>query len=437
MLTAPAALADTLTGPLSITASASDDVGVAAVEFQVDGELLAEDTTAPYEAALDTAAHASGQHVVRARARDAAGNMSAWSSAMVRFGGSTSVGAAFTKDEAWVTGLARATAFAQAPDGRLFVAQQDGALHVVKNGVLLPTPFVQLAVDARGERGLIGVTLHPQFATNGWVYVHYTVPGSPRNNRVSRFVAAGDVAAASGETVIVDLPALSGSTTHNGGALHFGADGKLYVGVGDNGDGAKAQDLSHPFGKLLRFNEDGSIPVDNPYFGTQSGLARAIWASGLRNPFTFAVQPGTGRIHINDVGLDTWEEINVGSAGANYGWPQSEGPDNLTALITAPLFAYAHAVASPPGSGPGGFFTGVAIAGGSFYPAGGSFPAPYHGNYFFAEFGNRYVARLDAANGDAAYAFAQMATSPVDMLVATDGALLVLTRSAVVRIATR
>jgi glucose/arabinose dehydrogenase len=288
-------------------------------------------------------------------------------------------------------------------------------------------------VDSLGERGLIGVTLHPQFANNGWVYLHYTVPGSP-HNRVSRFVAAGDVADGS-ETVVVDLPALSGATNHNGGAIHFGADGKLYVAAGDNADGAKAQDLAHPFGKLLRFNDDGSIPPDNPNFGTQSGLARAVWASGLRNPFTFAVQPGTGRIHINDVGQNTWEEINVGSAGANYGWPQSEGPDNLTALITAPLFAYAQAAASPPGSGPGGFFTGFAIAGGAFYPAGGSFPAAYHGNYFFADFGNRFVARLDAANGDVAYAFAQVGTSPVDMLVATDGALLVLTRSAVVRIA--
>jgi glucose/arabinose dehydrogenase len=436
VLTTPAALADNLTGPLSVTATASDDVGVAAVEFQVDGLPLSEDAAAPYEAPLDTAAHAAGQHVVRARARDAAGNLSEWSSAMVRFGGSTSIGAAFTMDEAWVTGLARSTAFAQAPDGRLFVTQQDGALRVVKNGVLLATPFVQLAVDSRGERGLIGVTLHPQFATNGWVYVHYTVPGSPAHNRVSRFVAAGDVAA-SGETVIVDLPSLSGAANHNGGALHFGVDGKLYVAVGDNADGAKAQNLSDPFGKVLRFNDDGTIPADNPYFGTQTGLARAIWASGLRNPFTFAVQPGTGRIHINDVGLDTWEEINVGSAGANYGWPQSEGPDNLTAAFTAPLFAYAQAAASPPGSGPGGFFTGVAVAGGAFYPTGGSFPAPYHGNYFFADFGTRFVARLDAANGDAAYAFAQMATSPVDMLVAADGALLVLTRSVVARIAAK
>ncbi len=151
----------------------------------------------------------------------------------------------------------------------------------------------------------------------------------------------------------MDLPNLSGATNHNGGGMHFGSDGKLYVGVGENANAAQAQDLTTPFGKLLRFNEDGTIPTDNPFYATQSGLARAIWAYGLRNPFTFAVQPGTGRIHINDVGQDTWEEIDLGVAGANYGWPSSEGPSNIVAGITAPLFAYRHSDTSPLGSGAG------------------------------------------------------------------------------------
>ena len=138
------------------------------------------------------------------------------------------------------------------------------------------------------------------------------------------------------------------------------------------------------------------IPTDNPFFATQSGLARAIWAYGLRNPFTFAVQPGTGRIHINDVGQNTWEEINVGAAGANYGWPSSEGPDNVGAGVTAPLFAYKHSDADPLGSGPGGFFTGFAIAGGAFYPATGPFPAGYRDQYYFADFVSKFVGRLDS-----------------------------------------
>ena len=236
------------------------------------------------------------------------------------------------------------------------------------------------------------------------------------------------------ETALVDLPALSGAGNHNGGAMHFGADGKLYVAVGENATPSRAQDPNDPFGKMLRFNADGTIPADNPFFGTRSGLARAIWASGLRNPFTFAVQPGTGRIHINDVGQGTWEEVNLGVPGANYGWPGSEGPDNVTGGITGPVFTYKHSAASPAGSGPGGFFTGFAIAGGAFYPSSGPFPAGYRGQYYFADYVSRFVGRVDLANDNVAYAFARLSGDPVDMLVGTDGALYVLTRGGITRI---
>jgi glucose/arabinose dehydrogenase len=437
-LTSPAPFADGLTGVVTLSASATDNVGVAAVEFQVDGRLLASTASGPpYQANLNTANHAAGQHVVRARARDAAGNVSAWSSATVRFGGSASIAQGFVKDEAWVVALSAATAMAQAPDGRLFVAEQGGSVRIVKNGVLLATPFVQLVVDATGERGLIGITLHPDFATNGFVYLHYTTAAGGTHNRVSRFTANPlnpDIVSVGSEVPLVDLPALAAATNHNGGAIHFGTDGKLYIGVGDNANGANSQNPNTPLGKLLRVNDDGSIPADNP-FPARPGLAAAIWASGLRNPFTFAVQPLGGRIHINDVGQNTWEEVNLGSAGANYGWPGSEGPDNVGAGVSAPLFTYKHSATAPAGTGPGGFFVGFSIAGGAFYPNTGPFPAERRGNYFFADFVNRFVAVLDLANGNAAYAFASLAGSPVDMLVGLDGALYVLTRSAITRIA--
>jgi glucose/arabinose dehydrogenase len=436
-LSSPAAFASGLSGTISLAATATDNIGVASVEFQVDGVPVGSlDTTAPYSVSVDTNAYASGQHVLRARARDAAGNVSAWVEATVQFGGTRTQPQGITRQENWVSGLSSATAIAQAPDGRLFVAQQGGALRVVKAGVLLTAPFLNVTVDPSGERGLIGVTLHPDFASNGWVYVHYTTTSGGTHNRISRFTASTgnpDVAQAGSETVLVDLPALSGATNHNGGALHFGIDGKLYVGVGDNANSATAPDLSTPLGKLLRFNDDGTIPSDNPHFATQSGLARAIWARGLRNPFTFAVQPGSGRIHINDVGQGTWEEVNLGVAGADYGWPASEGPDNITAGRTAPLFAYKHSAAATPGSGPGGFFVGFAIAGGAFYPASGALGAPWHGNYFFADYVNRFVGVIDLANGNAAYAFGSVSGSPVDLLAAADGALLVLTRSGITR----
>ena len=409
-LIAPANLAAGLTGAVAVDATASDNVAVASVEFQVDGVAIgAADTSAPYETTLDTSRYPSGQHVVRARATDTSGNVSTWSTALVQIGGATTQPSGFTRDENWIVGLASATAFAQAPDGRLFIAQQGGSMRVVKNGVLLATPFATVAVDSAGERGLIGVALHPSFATNGWIYIYSTRSvGGVSHNRIRRFTANGDVAAAGSEVALVDLPNLSGATNHNGGGMHFGSDGKLYVGVGDNANGAQAQNLALPFGKLLRFNDDGTIPTDNPFFATQTGLGRAVWAYGLRNPFSFAIQPGTGRIHINDVGETTWEEIDVGAAGANYGWPGSEGPDNVTAGVTAPLFTYKHADAAPLGSGPGGFFKGFAIAGGAFYPASGAFPDGFRDQYYFADYISRFVGRIDLANGNAAYAFASL-----------------------------
>jgi glucose/arabinose dehydrogenase len=371
--------------------------------------------------------------VLRARASDADGHLSPWSTALVQLFGGASQPGGFIRNETWVTGLTASTAFAQAPDGRIFVTQQSGSIRVVKDGALLPTPFATMTVDATGERGVLGITLHPDFASNGYVYVYSTRTDGGSHNRISRYTAAGDVAAVGSEITLVDLPNLSSKILHNGGAIHFGIDGKLYVGVGENGESALAQDPASPFGKLLRFNEDGTIPTDNPYYTTQNGLGRAIWASGLRNPFSFAVQPGTGRIHINDVGRDSWEEINLGVAGANYGWPFDEGPGTVVGAAE-PLFSYPHNDPSPLGSGPGGFITGSAVVGGTFYPPTGPFPAGYRDQYYFSDFVKQFVARLDAANGNAVYTFALLSTKPVDLLVGLDGALYVLTRGGITRI---
>jgi glucose/arabinose dehydrogenase len=158
--------------------------------------------------------------------------------------------------------------------------------------------------------------------------------------------------------------------------MHFGLDGKLYVAVGENANPSNAQTLGNLLGKLLRLNAGGTIPTDNPFFNEASGVNRAIWALGLRNPFTFAVQPGTGRIFINDVGQNTWEEINEGAAGANYGWPDTEGPTS-DPRFRPPLFAYRHGSSGT---------TGCAITGGAFYnPPSMQFPADYVGDYFFAD----------------------------------------------------
>jgi len=172
--------------------------------------------------------------------------------------------AGFTEAQV-ATGLGNPTAMAFAPDGRLFVTEQAGRLRVIKNGALLATPFLSVTVSAVGERGLLGVALDPNFATNNYVYVYYTATTPAIHNRVSRFTANGDTALAGSETAILELNDLSGATNHNGGAMHFGPDGKLYIAVGENAHGANAQSLSNLLGKMLRVNADGSIPADNPF----------------------------------------------------------------------------------------------------------------------------------------------------------------------------
>jgi uncharacterized protein (TIGR03437 family) len=307
-----------------------------------------------------------------------------------------------------------------APDGRLFVCQQTGQLRVIKNGILLPTPFLTVSVDPAGERGLLGIAFDPNFASNQFVYVYYTVPSVPRHNRVSRFTANGDVAAAGSELVLLELDDLGSASNHNGGAIHFGSDGKLYIAVGDNATGSNAETFSNLLGKILRINSDGSIPVDNPFFNMASGKNRAIWAMGLRNPFTFAFQRSTGRMFINDVGENSFEEINDGLPSANYGWPSTEG-FTANPLFRSPLFVYGHGI---------GATTGCAIAGGAFYnPVNVQFPQSFVDKYFFADLCSGWIRVFDPAQGTAS-GFASGISNPVDLKVSTDGSLYYLARGA-------
>jgi glucose/arabinose dehydrogenase len=319
-----------------------------------------------------------------------------------------------------------------APDGRVFVAEQGGALRVVQNGTLLPTPFVSLTVDSSGERGLVGVALDPNFAANGFVYVYHTVPasgGAAPFNRVSRFTANGNVAVPGSEVDLLDLDPLSSATNHNGGPLAFGPDGKLYVAVGENANGANAQSLTNRLGKVLRIDPDGTIPADNPtsfdgLSGTTTGANRAIWAVGLRNPFHLDFQRGTGRLFINDVGQSSFEEIDDGRAGANYGWPNVEGPSPPGAAgVTYPVYSYSHSGTQP--------FAGIAITGGAFYnPPTAQFPASYVGSYFFTDLGAGWIDRFDPATGTASnLATGLTGQNVADLDVGPAGQLLYLARS--------
>lgn len=328
-------------------------------------------------------------------------------------------------ESTFASGLSNPTAMAFAPDGRLFVCQQGGQLRVIKNGALLATPFVTVTTDSNGERGLLGIAFDPNFTTNQFLYVYYTATSPATHNRLSRFTANGDVAMAASEVPVFDLNNLSGATNHNGGSIHFGADGKLYIAVGENANSANSQTVANLLGKLLRINSDGTIPTDNPtsfpgIVGTPAGNNRAIWSVGLRNPYTFTFQPGTGRIFINDVGENTWEEINDGIAGSNYGWSICEGfcaPPNGN--LRDPLFRYGHGSSST---------TGCAITGGAFYnPTTATFPSDYVGKYFFSDFCGGWIRRFDPATSTA-QDFASGIANPVDLAVTNDGSLYYLAR---------
>jgi glucose/arabinose dehydrogenase len=318
------------------------------------------------------------------------------------------------------SGLVDPTAMAIAPDGRIFVAEQAGRLRVVNQGRLLAQPFLNLKanVDAAGERGLLGVAFDPDFVSNQWVYVYYTSQTPDIHNRVSRFTANGNVVVPGSEKILLDIQPLSSATNHNGGAIHFGKDGYLYIAVGENAEPNNAQSLKNLKGKLLRINKNGSIPNDNPFFTSATGKNRAIWALGLRNPFSFAVQPGTGRIHINDVGQSSWEEVNRGAKGANYGWPIVEGIGS-NPRFRNPILEYAH------GSGNS---RGCAIVGAAFYnPTTVQFPKKYVGDYFYGDFCNGWIRSYDLVTKDNKL-FATGLNLLADLQVSPDGALYYLER---------
>jgi glucose/arabinose dehydrogenase len=374
-LTAPAA--GTVSGTVTVAATASDDRGVAGVRFRVDGaDLGAEDTSAPYQVQWDTMQSAPGDHQLTAVARDAAGNTRTSAPVAVTVANATP---SFVNDRV-VIGLDEPTALAFTPDGRMLVAERDGTVWVVQpgSGSVDPVPLLQIPnVPADNERGLLGMTVDPAFALNGRIYLYYT--HSSLRNRVSRFTVSGGSAPLSSELVVWENTAAA-DVWHQGGDLRFGPDGYLYIAVGDHLDAQSAQSLRSYNGKILRVAADGSVPADNPFHDGAGPNVDAIWARGLRNPFRLSIDQPTGRMMIGDVGQSDFEEINVGERGANYGWPQCEGPCG-TAGMTSPAYWYEHDGHD------------ASVTGGFIY-RGSQFPAEYQGQYFFADYAMNWIKRL-------------------------------------------
>lgn len=320
------------------------------------------------------------------------------------------------------------TDLALTPDGRIFITMKSGKIRIIEAGVLRAAPLIDFGskVDYYNERGLGHILLDPDFTTNGFYYVYYTVAGANRN-RVSRFTAIGNFSDTASEVVLLDLDEMPG-TIHNGGDLAWGIDGKLYIAVGDGANGGAVQSLTTKLGKVLRINKDGSIPEDNPFYNQTTGTNRAIWALGFRNPFSLNIQPGTGKVFLSDVGNSAWEEINEVISGANYGWPLIEGKRTNQTLPSIgtykdPHYAYAHG---------GGANEGCAIVGASFYnPTVVQFPATYVGRFFFADYCNGYIKTIDPNNGTDVQTFATGINRPLAVIVADDGSLYYLARAGI------
>ncbi len=248
-----------------------------------------------------------------------------------------------------------------APDGRLFVVQADGTVRIVKEGKLLPAPFLQVQPYASHRERMLGLAFDPKFAENGFVYLLYQ-KNAP--NRISRFTVSKtneNVCDPGSEKVILES-GIGGGGGHNGGAFGFGKDGMLYAAA------------EH----MVRINPAAYpdiIPKDNPQV---DGAPSAAWASGFREPFSGAMDTVTGAIVVNDVGEGGKEEANLIHKGANYGYPTCEG-SCANPKFTNPWFEYPHS-------------EGRCIAGGAFY-YGGQFGAEYRGNYFFGDEAEGWIRR--------------------------------------------
>jgi glucose/arabinose dehydrogenase len=405
------------------------------------------------------------------------------------------------QDQVAFGGLDFPTNLEFAPDGRVFVAEQSGVIKVFDN-LADPTPdtFADLSVVVHDQwdRGLLGLALAPGFPTNPWVYVLYAYdapPGqtapfwhdvcpNPTNGsclvtaRLSRLRASGNQMTGTEQVLVSDW--CQQYPSHSIGDLHFGADGALYVSAGDGasfefvdygqtgnpvnpcgdppgeGGALRAQDVrtaGDPTalnGAVLRLDPDtGAALPDNPLAGTGNDAnAKRIIGHGLRNPFRFAIRPGTSDVWIGDVGWGDWEEIDriaAPTAGlTNFGWPCYEGPGpqsgyqnaNLSLCqslysgggATAPVFTYNHASAVVSGDGCA-TAGGSAITGLAFYPTGGgAYPATYDGALFFADYARRCIWAMLAGTGglpDPAriVPFLSAGGNPVDLAVGPGGDL--------------
>lgn len=327
-----------------------------------------------------------------------------------------------------VDGLNQPIYVTQAPgdDTRLFVMQKGGVVRVLSNGELQDAPFIDVsaALTNSGEQGLLGMAFHPNYATNGLFYLHFsgtTGQGMARDTVVAEFTVTEDRNVADVGTRRNVLGIVQPAANHNGGEIAFGPDGLLYLGFGDGGGGndqfgatGNGQNPQTMLGKILRIDPTGrevnnaySVPADNLAAVTGTQALPEIWATGLRNPWRFSFDACTGDLYIGDVGQNTLEEVDflparadrTVAAGANFGWRLMEGPNcrpgdgacnaqTVTQLgLTQPVDSY-------------GRMVGQSITGGYVYR--GSAVPGLRGHYIYADYQSARFFRFRIENGAAA-----------------------------------
>jgi glucose/arabinose dehydrogenase len=312
--------------------------------------------------------------------------------------------------ETIATGVSTPVSITHAGDGsgRLFIVLQEGRILIHDGAQVLPAPFIDLSSKVSscaggcGERGLLGLAFHPDYAANGRFFVHYTSRAG--HSLIARYQVSADPNIANPRSGRTILRVAQPFANHNGGQLQFGPDGYLYIGLGDGGSagdpGNRAQNRKNLLGKLLRVDVNGAtrytIPQDNPFVGIR-GVRREVWALGLRNPWRFSFDRLTGDLYIADVGQSNWEEVNFQPAGSlggeNYGWRLMEGNHCFNPAancddgsLVSPIVEYDHTV-------------GCSVTGGYVY-RGGAVPG-LSGTYLYGDFctGVIWGARLDPVAG--------------------------------------
>ena len=300
------------------------------------------------------------------------------------------------------------------PDGELWLGSKQGHVWVWRGKELVEV--ARLAISNSGERGVHGIAVDPDFEQNRHVWIYYSSDGPPFRNRLVRFRNVEDQLV--DETLILETPSLFGDV-HNGGCIRFGPDSTIFLSTGDDSQQSDtSQNPDDIRGKILHINRDGSPANGNPYL--DGGGDPRVWAIGFRNPWRFSLQPESDNLFIGDVGASSYEELDIGVPGGNFGWHRVEGPvpAGVPGMVY-PIYSYPHTSE-----------IGHAIIAGEHANAR-NFPPEYNGDFFFGDFGTKEIFRMVLDGSNQLISVDVFASDtphgPVDIRFGPDGALYYLT----------